>query len=190
MNEIVDAGKAAVAEVRDVVLFLAPGFIALKAFQLLGAQRKRSEWEWTTWSVLVAAFLGAAVPGDAARRIVFGLAGALVLALVWRTLPKWGGRIGRWLRRDLSNSAWDLVLEGASADDRVIEIQTVGDDNVRFFGKLANFALEEYEAEPWIYLTDPSKKVGNADYAALERTWGVMLHRDQIRWLRVMALEV
>ena len=139
--------------------------------------------------MLVAALIGAIAPSDPAVRIVIGLIAGLVAALIWRTLPKWAGRFGAWMRRDLTNSAWDLVLERAASPDRVLEIQTVGDDKVQFFGKLANYALEEYEAEPWIYVTDPYRKVGRGDYEHLERTWGVMLHKDQIRWLRIMQRE-
>ena len=185
---VADAGAAAVAQARDVVLFLAPGFVALKVFQLFGAQRKRSDWEWTTWSVLVAALIGV-LPFAPAARLLVGFALGVLLAVAWRTAPKWP-RVGNWVVQGLTNSVWDLVLERASREDRVVEVTLgQGDDQVQFFGTPAYFAYEQYEAEPWLYLTDAYRKVKGERYQPLVRTRGVMVHKEQISWLRVMNKE-
>jgi uncharacterized protein DUF6338 len=45
--------------VADTLRLLIPGFVALKLFYLFGLKTKRSDLEWTLWSVLVAAPLAA-----------------------------------------------------------------------------------------------------------------------------------
>jgi hypothetical protein len=47
-------------QVEATLAFLIPGFVALKIFYLVGQRTKRADWEWTLWSLLVSAPIGAA----------------------------------------------------------------------------------------------------------------------------------
>lgn len=185
MDGPIQAGANAVAEARDVVLALAPGFLALKVFQLFGAQRKRSEWEWIAWSFLVAALISV-LPVPYWLQLVAGVALGAILAVFWRTLPNWS-LIGRWATQALSNSAWDLALDGAVERHDSVEVAIgEGADEERLFGRLSLFGYEQYEAEPWVYLTDPKRRPPKGKYAAMERGRGVLVHKESIKWLRVV----
>lgn len=185
MDGVAQAGAEAVAEARDVILALAPGFLALKVFQLLGTQRKRSEWEWTAWSVLAAALISV-LPLHYWAQLGVGLGLGLMLAVLYRNLHKLP-RIGLWAVQNLENSAWDHVLDRAVRERRVVEVALgEGENEDRFFGRVGFFAYEAYEAEPWLYLVNPHRKPPGKDYAALQRTRGVLIHKENIRWLRVL----
>jgi hypothetical protein len=196
----------------NVVLILAPGFVALKIFQHFGTQRKRSEWEWTVWSIIVGAVIAvivAAVPIDFLANdatvdlgggISFGTSGVLerftvavvvgfAFVALWRAANMRGiPALGRLTRR-LTNSAWDHVLDEAAAQRFGLEVvMDVGDatDDVRFYGSIGTFAHERDEAEPWVYVQcveawDAAKSA----YAQIPNTDGVLIHRNQIKWMRV-----
>lgn len=169
---------------RDAAFLLAPGFLTLKLFQHFGAQRKRSEWEWTVWSVLVSLGIDV-VTKDSATKLVAALVAGLLLVAAWRFVGRQSNRATQRLRRELIDSAWDHVLDDACRQHHSIEIVT--DDDRRLFGVLDTFAREEKEAEPWLYLTDVKQaSVADDDWEPLARTEGVLLHCDHIRRLRVI----
>ena len=185
MEDAALEGAKAVAAARDVVLALAPGFLALKVFQVFGAQRKRSEWEWTAWSVLVAALISV-LPLQYWAQLVTGIALGFGLATGWHALPRLGV-IGAWASKALGNSAWDLALDRAVRQRCVVEVAIgEGADEERLFGRLNLFGYEQYEAEPWIYLSSPQRRPPGGKYAPMERAVGVLVHRDNIKWLRVL----
>lgn len=169
---------------RDAAFLLAPGFLTLKLFQHFGAQRKRSEWEWTVWSVLVSLAIDVATK-DPAAKLGVALVAGLLLVSIWRVVGRQSNRVTRRLRRELIDSAWDHVLDEACRSHHPVEVVT--DDGRRFFGVLQTFAREEKEAEPWLYLTDVKEaSADDDDWDTLSRTEGVLIHRDHVRRLRVV----
>jgi len=196
----------------NVVLVLAPGFVALKIFQHFGTQRKRSEWEWTVWSIIVGAVIALTVAAlrvdlftndviaELGGGLTFGTSGVVerfavatlfgsVLAIAWRGIGSRAIPALSGLTRQLTNSAWDHVLDEAAAQRFGLEVVIDAGDapgDVRFYGSLGTFAHERDEAEPWLYVQcvrtwDPGKK----GYADMPNTDGVLIHRDQIKWMRV-----
>jgi len=66
-------------------------------------------------------------------------------------------------------------------------VEVATDDDRRFYGRLATFAREEKDAEPWLYLTDVKEASTKADdWHPLTRTEGVLIHRDHVRRVRVV----
>jgi Family of unknown function (DUF6338) len=197
----------------QAALFLAPGFLALKIFYLFGAQRPRSQWEWTTWSIvaslplngiaaLAAAALGrVAIPGPVppvtsttstwqadAASVAFALflatiSGA-VLALAWRTVRASDGKRATWLRRELTDSAWDQALEDAHFKERAIVV--VMDDGTRYRGKLKYGGREDAQAAGWMYLHWPGKRDEKTqEWVRLRGTHGLLIERSKIRLVQV-----
>ena len=198
-------------DVLNAILVLAPGFVALKVFQLFGTQRKRSEWEWTIWSLITGVALavivaatrldfGLRIPeleiaGDDAvsfaglpERLALAVVTGIVLTIAWRGMSS--SRISWLVRstRQLTNSAWDHVLDTASQNRYGVEIAVpVGEGSeALFLGAIGAFAREADEAQPWLYIQcvrqwDPQR----AAYLPLARTDGVLVHREQITRLRI-----
>lgn len=132
---------------------LAPGFIAMKLFYVFGAQRQRSQWEWTTWSVLISLPIDwvarVAAPGlagrtdvaltatalglpvaaiepavDVAVRLALAGGGALAAILAWQYMKRSNHDAVVWFRRALTDSAWDEVTDDAVNRERYVEVVT------------------------------------------------------------------
>lgn len=183
----------------DGILFLAPGFFALKLFYVLGAQRRRSEWEWTTWSVLVsipinlvAAWMATGSFGLGKPDLVeienrfavaslLGLLAVLVWHLLWRSIKP----IAVDLRRLIGTSAWDETLDDVDRHRRAVEV--VLDDGARYQGTVTYAGREDNEVEGWLYLTHPKVyDVGTKKFRPPRGTAGYLIHTDHIKRLRVM----
>lgn len=182
------------------VLFLAPGFLALKLFYLLGAQRPRSEWEWTTWSIIASLPISAiaimlrslvAVPRSTPDPVeitlailvgvVLGSAASAVWQIVRGSSAKWAGR----LRRAFGSSAWDEALEDVQRERRQVEL--VLDDGKRYVGTIGYGGREDNKAEGWVYLVHPEVYDEAAKrHRPAKGTHGYLVHRDQIKRLRVL----
>ena len=108
------------------VLFLAPGFLALKLFYLFGAQRVRSQWEWTTWSVIaslpitgVASVLRDQTmvpradpdPTEVCLRLLVSVAFGLLAASGWQVVRRSSRTTAARIRTWFGSSAWDEALE-------------------------------------------------------------------------------
>jgi hypothetical protein len=119
------------------VLFLAPGFLALTLFYLLGAQRKRSEWEWTTWSVIASLpitglaslardyFSSARTdpdPIEVVLRMLIGAAAGVVCGVVWAGIRHSKRDVAGDLRTFFGSSAWDEALEDVGREGRQVEL--------------------------------------------------------------------
>jgi hypothetical protein len=169
---------------REAAFLLAPGFLTLKLFQHFGAQRERSEWEWTVWSVLVSLLIDL-VTKDPAAKFVAASGLGLALVGVWRYIGQQSNAATQRIRRELVDSAWDHTLDEACRNELPVEVST--DDDRRFFGRLATFAREEKNAERWLYLQSVSEAHADQDdWAALPRTEGLLVHADHIRRLRIV----
>lgn len=193
-------------DVADAILLLGPGFVLLKAFALTGGQHQRLQWEWVVWSVLLSVPVAAAtgwfaqwlgIPllfdWEPALRFVIAAVIGIAAGTVWIFVrrSRWG-----WVRavyRSVIDSAWDLALDDATrpapTDGRYGVEVTVdrGGTETYYYGTLSAFGYERAKAEPWVYLTYPERWEGDErGFEPLERTEGVLLHRDQIRRLRVI----
>jgi hypothetical protein len=191
-------------ELVSSLFVIAPGFVALKLFQVLGTSWKRTDWEWVIWSLVAGALIAVGVTvfgiqfvaareltltpdavvttsGVPERFAVAALAGT-ALGLLWRRLP-WAHS---W-RRGVENSAWDLILQSAADERRGVEVATKeGDRLERFYGALHTFGRESDQAEAWVYLTKVRRFNRDTDqFEPVDRTEGVLLHRDNIVRLHV-----
>jgi len=181
------------------VLFLASGFLALKLFYLLGAQRVRSQWEWTTWSIVaslpingIASLLRdriAIVRGDpdgyeVALRLLIGIALGSTLAAAWQLVRASGRSEAARFRRAFGASAWDEALEDVQRDHRQVEL--VLDDGTKYAGTIGYGGREDNAAEGWLYLIYPEVfDTAIDDYREARGTHGILLHRDRIKRIRV-----
>ena len=182
---------------------LAPGFVAMKLFYVFGAQRQRLQWEWAAWSVLISLPIDAvtrfAKPGirsmgapdwlaDGGVRLILAVLGALIAALLWQVVVKPSDKkyIVK-LRRFVTDSAWDEVMDDAVAHERYLEVVTEGPSSeLTYRGWLSTSGREDAAAEPWLYLRQVLHQVTqDGDWVELEGTHGLMIHRDHIKRVRV-----
>lgn len=183
------------------VLFLGPGFLALKLFYLFGAQRPRSEWEWTTWSAIASIPINSAatlvvpllpqpiapITSDGqhvAVAMVVGVVSGLALAWTWRRVRESPRAAAAWLRRQVTDSAWDQALEDAQHARRPISV--VLDDGRRYRGTLGYGGREDAEASGWFYITWPDRgDETTKKYVPMLDTHGILIDRDKAASIRV-----
>jgi hypothetical protein len=183
-------------DVFQTILLIGPGFVALKVFQLFGARRKRSEWEWTVWSVIAGVLIAALALGlsraltlpDVAARFAVAIVAGAAGALLWRVVRKIADPAAIGFRQELTDSVWDLVMEEASRRGRPLEVAVVeGETETLYVGKIAYFGYEDAEAQPWLYLNRVlRRRAGENTFERLEDAAGVLLHRDEIKRVRVL----
>lgn len=200
--------------VRDNVLLFGPGFVFAKLVYLFGEQHRRLEWEWLVWSLIAGLPIAFAaevvttgvwpdsIPSatmlDAHALARFGIAvgAALLIAAFWRNTRHSAWPPIHFIRRSLSDSAWDLVLDRAVHDRCGVAVTVERTDDAgskgeaSFYGTLAAFGYETADAEPVVFLKGVSrwdKTVGA--YVRLSRTpsEGMVFHRDSILRMRLVA---
>ena len=187
-------------DITSGVLFLAPGFLALKLFYLFGVQRVRSQWEWTTWSVISSVPIGVAAsllyggglnltaaPStvEVANRVVIAVTSGILAACAWQVVRRHPSRKAARLRTFFGSSAWDETLEDVGREKRLVELVLVG--GKRYRGTIRYGGREDNEAEGWLYLVHP--KVYDDGLELFRRpkgTRGYLIHRDRIERMRIM----
>jgi hypothetical protein len=201
-------------ELANAVALFGPGFIFWKVLSLSGAQHRRLEWEWIVWSVLTSLPIAAVSIGlrallapaidvgeplatylEQSSRFVLAAAVGVIAGWMWRRTKRsrrpWAVR----LQRSVRDSAWDLVLDEASAVDKgklplfgVCLTVEFGGVRESYYGKVGAFGYEAAEAEPWIYLKNVQHwEPGSKQYVEMVRTEGVLFHREKILRLRVVT---
>ena len=196
----------------SALFVIAPGFVALKLFQVTGTRWKRTDWEWVIWSLVAGVFIAVVVavvialvggalipPGQLSltpevvitttgvpERFLVAVILGVGLGWVWQRLP-WANA---WRRR-MENSAWDLVLQSTSDARGGVEVVTKEAETVeRFYGALHSFGRESEQAEPWIYLTKVQRfDAATGQFGAIARTQGLLIHRDNVLRVRLVAVE-
>lgn len=188
---------------------LAPGFVAVKLFQIFGTQWRRTDWEWTVWSlvtgVLVAVAIGltplrlvpaqefklttalsVSTDGIPERFLLAALLG-LAAAVFWRVAIRSSFAGARAIHRRLINSAWDSVLDEVVEHELGVEVGVATGSVVeRFFGAVHTFGYERTGARPWLYLSRVRQfDLTSSKFQPMERTTGVLLHADNVQYLRV-----
>lgn len=117
-------------DIGSIIRDLLPGFVALKVFYWFGIQSRRSDLEWTVWSILVAVAINAFVDRlisetDPTLRLLITLVAAVgigwIAAKVWRDVA----RRNPLLRAIASRRAWDMALSPASSTP-YISVWTTG----------------------------------------------------------------
>lgn len=198
---------------RDNLLLFGPGFLFAKLVYLFGEQHRRLEWEWLIWSLLAglpialsaewlatgswpAAVPSAGDPAQALLRFAIAIVSAIAVAAIWRSVRHWSVWPLPFIRRSLSDSAWDLVLDAAHSQGCgvAVTVERTDDQGRRretsFYGWLAAFGYEAASAEPIVFLKDVWRWDATAhqyvrlpgDEAGLD---GMVFHRDKILRLRL-----
>ena len=184
----------------DAILFLAPGFLALKLFYLFGAQRPRSQWEWTTWSVIVslpvvgiAALLRDQAPASAgvdpdpaevALRLAVAIAAGAAASVAWQRIRASRDEWANELRMAVTDSAWDQALEDAQIEGRAL-VLVLEDEEYR--GTLRYGDRDDNEAEGWLYLMHPEiRDPKTKKFRPANATNGILVHRDQVKRIRIL----
>lgn len=100
-------------QVQATLAYLVPGFVALKLFAVRGGVSRRTDFEWTLWSVLVAALIGLVLDWLAVAEgirllpsLLLAVVGGLLAILAW---DWWVDRHPR-TQADESPRAWDFVF--------------------------------------------------------------------------------
>jgi hypothetical protein len=180
----------------ETFVYLAPGFLALKLFYLFGAQRPRSQWEWTTWSIVASLPLNGAAAFCLARLSIqsydaqvvlalsLSLAAGVAAAVAWRQVRRSDRKMAVRLRLEVADSAWDQALEDATNKKRPIVV--VMNDGPRYRGMLRYGGREDAQAEGWIYLCWPDKRDEETkEWTRIRGTHGLLIDRDRIRIVQV-----
>lgn len=186
------------ADLRDAVLFLAPGFIALRIFNTYGRVHRASDWHWGVWSAIASVPLDLVSRGllanvrlfdidpelaEGATRLAVAIAAGALASVVWYLIRFSKVRGVARLIRNLSDSVWDQKLEEAHRRQRPVELETT--DGATYFG-WCEAAREETEAEPWVHMTRVSRRAaGRGKEERDPRVTGVLIHRDQIRRMTI-----
>jgi hypothetical protein len=183
------------------LLFLAPGFLALKIFYLFGAQRARSDWEWTAWSVIasipivgVAAYLRSLVgppeiaapdPLEVLFRVAVAVAVGGSLVGVWWLIYRAPFPWATALVERVQDSVWDHVIaKEISAGRRVAEIVLA--DGTRYQGTIRHAGREDAGAREFVYLIHPEIfDEATGRFRDALGTRGILVHREEIRRIRV-----
>lgn len=190
---------ASLDELRGGILFLAPGFVALRIYTAFAYRRPRSDWHWLVWSVIaslpidfVARGLLSVLPEgsprdliDALFRALLALALGVVLCVLWRRIATAKRPLVRRFADRLVDSVWDDMLDMAHNEDRTVEVVTI--NGTRYVGHF-RAGREDAGAEPWLFLTE-----GYWCRAPQANDWeqptarGLLIHRDQIRQVIIQA---
>lgn len=100
--------------VADTLRLLVPGFVALSAFYRVGLRSKRTDLQWTVWSVLLSAPIVALVSltgvSDVNQRLAISLALALIGGLLFGWIWNTAASRFEWLQASTDIRAWDTVL--------------------------------------------------------------------------------
>jgi len=99
------------SDIRDTLLLLAPGFLALKIFAWRGFQIRRTDLEWTMWSLLVAGVINGVLTFfglPSAAVVVSSFAAAIAIGFGGGALWTW------WARRHEHALAPLLPAHGTS----------------------------------------------------------------------------
>lgn len=146
------------SDVEATIRSLIPGFVALKVFYWAGIPSKRSDLEWTVWSVIVAVAINAVLDrlitpsSDPVLRLLVALAAGVILGFVAAQL--WIDLARRYpkLRAIASRQAWDIALSSHETTPYVV-VQTTAGHTV--YGWPEYFASSAESDSPDVLVRDP-----------------------------------
>jgi hypothetical protein len=183
----------------------------MKLFYMFGAQRQRLEWEWVAWSVLLSLVIDALTTAvvqpwlvsrriepsvaDVLARVALALSIAAFGIILWRFIKRSDLGLVVQVRRAMTDSAWDEVLDDSVVHGRWVQVDTDVNGHERsFLGWVRTAGREDANAERWLYLErvcDVTQKVGASEKSSAEDPkelgfQGLLIHRDQVRRLWVL----
>jgi Family of unknown function (DUF6338) len=172
------------SDLRDTLLLLVPGFLALKIFAWRGFQARRTDLEWTLWSLLVAGLINGALtlaqlPAQAifATSVVVAVALGFALGAIWQL---WAKRRPHALAPVVTR-AWDVVLL-----ERPRWVQVRLKDGARIFGKTRTVAESASTDDLDLYLTDCEWLLKDGTRWPMAGVEGVLVARSEISRLQIL----
>ena len=171
-------------DVEATLKFLVPGFLALKVYYSLGLSWRRTDFEWTVWSIVVSAvlsvFLGRFSLTDDQRfllSLAAGLAVGMLLALGWKLWRLVDPKAGV----SLHGQAWDSVFDRPTwAQVRLMNGSLV-------FGYVATVAKSAQTDDLDIYLRDPHWVDASTGTRSPMGVVGILMSRSQIVFVQVLS---
>ena len=172
-------------DVEATLRYIVPGFVALKVFYVLGLKTRRTDLEWTLWSLLAAALIDAAVgvlnPPDSNRRLliafVAAVAAGVILSIAWRQVAK------RWpvRRMEASRRAWDAILPVP----HWVQVWTKNDNLILGYSRVVAASVETDKLD--LYIAEPMwVDAKSGDRKAMPGVAGVLISEAEIRMIQVM----
>lgn len=177
------------AEVAATLQLLVPGFVALKTFYWFGLRTRRTDLEWTLWSVLAAAAIGAVVDlvpqADPRLRLLLGVAiavvGGWVAARAWREMSRRNVSV----RAHASRTVWDLTF-AADPTTRYVQVRTT--DGRMVFGWPEAFADSVDADDPDLLLRNPSWISDEGQQLPMDGVDGVLIRASSIALVQLLEL--
>lgn len=172
------------SDLRDTLLLLVPGFLALKIFAWRGFQLRRTDLEWSMWSLLVAGIISGILvwakwPADRmfVGSILVAVLIGLGLALFW----------GWWVARHehalapVAIRAWDVVLL-----ERSRWVQVKLRDDSKIFGRTRTVAESAATDDLDIYITECEWLLKDGTRVPMPNVEGILVQRSEIARLQVL----
>jgi len=173
------------ADVEVTLRYIVPGFLALKVFYFLGLKTRRTDLEWTLWSLLAAVLIDAGVgrlnPPDANVRlliaVVTALLAGLALAGVWYVLCRvWPS--ARWIG---SRTSWDAILPTA----KWIQIWTQKDQIIIGYPRVIADSVDTDQLD--LYVQEPAwVDPATGARSPMQGVAGVLIAQAEIRLIQVL----
>ncbi len=173
-------------QVADTLRLVVPGFLAAKAFYLVGLRTKRSDAQWVIWSLIAAVPITALAnfvhPGRDSLNLVIsfavGIVGGAVAGLLWSLLVRaWPS-----LKGDASLRAWDIILSRNPSNWLQVELL-----NKKVVSGRSLYAGRSVDTDDLdLYLAQPQLVDGNR-YIDLPDVEGMLINRSQIATITVFG---
>lgn len=179
------------SELVQILLYVLPGFIGLKVVYLFGIRQRRTDLEWTIWSIALSsiAFIVAAPVrawlglGDTgAKAIALSYPAALLMAaglVVVLRLPTI--RRQRWR---LIAEPWDMAY--AEAIDRKLQIVVELHDGREVYGDMLWMGLAGEGAARSVTIGNAQMSDGDGEWAMLPADQELHIPESSIRLLRLV----
>lgn len=178
------------SDAADTLRLLVPGFLALKIFYVFGLRTRRSDLEWTLWSVLTAALIAALVDGVVAvvpsfadvrlaLALVAGVVTGILLSAAWTAAT----RYVPWARARASRMAWDVILP----EPHWVQVWTT--DSKTISGKVAYVADPIESDDLDMYIVDPAWVDENRNVLPMTGVEGILIDRSNIAFVQVLSPE-
>jgi hypothetical protein len=173
------------SDVEATLRYVIPGFLALKVFYLVGLRTRRTDLEWTLWSLLAAAPVEAGVgllnPTDpntrlfAACAVAFGA--GVIASLTWIA----AGRVWPELRMWASPTAWDAILP----EPHWIQVSTKGGEVIFGYAHIVASSVDTDHLD--LYLNEPEWVVTPKEPREKRpNVVGLLIPETEIRAVEVM----
>jgi hypothetical protein len=172
------------SDVRDTLLLLVPGFLALKIFAWRGFRARRTDLEWTLWSLLVAGVINASLtftgwpqPAMFFASILFAVALGIGFAGLW----EWWAAGHEHALAPVTARAWDAVLLERS---RWVQVRLA--DGVTVRGRTRTVAESATTDDLDLYLTECEWVLKDGTRTPMTGVEGLLVRRSDIARLQVL----